>query len=117
MKDAGVGWALAKLAGSSGKNKLESAALDELAKRFGFEALGRELLALAWAAEKSLEITELTVARARHALGQSLDAILSAGGILRRHSLIQLEVAGPATAKSEIRLGIGLGARLDGAPL
>src|SRR5438093_11209601 len=123
MKDAVVGWALARISGGPGKNKLETnGALDDLVKRFGLDALGRELIALAWAAEKSLEAARaareaagptaraLTVEVARHALGQPLDAALAAGAPLRRHSLVTLDTAGPAQAQSELRLGMGLSA-------
>ena len=93
-----TGWALGGLA-RTGKNKLEAiATLDELQKRFGLDALGREVLALAWAAERSLEVARgarswrarraLTVEVARDALGQPLDAVLAPGAPLRRHALV-----------------------------
>jgi hypothetical protein len=130
MKDGLLGWALARLGRGAGKNKLEtSESLADLTQRFGLDPLAREVLALAWAAEKSLEVAQaarekagpsaraLTVEVVRDALGHPLDLVLSAGGALRRHALVTLDTAGPALATSELRLGVGVCARLDGAPL
>jgi hypothetical protein len=110
------------------KSKLDSqAGLDELQKRIGLDATARELLALVWASERSLAVARqarelsgsrgLTVEVARHALARPLDAALAAGAPLRRHALIVLDTAGPALAQSLLRLGAGVGARLEGAPL
>jgi hypothetical protein len=122
MSEGLTGWALARLNGGAGKNKLDSQpALAELQKRFGLDALGRELLALAWAVETSLEVSrragDFTVEVARQALGQPLDAALMQGAPLRRHALVTLDTAGPAAVRSKLRLGAGLAARLDGKPL
>ena len=86
-QDALLGWALARLGQGANKAKLDAIApLDELAQRFGLDACAREVVALAWAAEKSLAVAKaareaagpsaraLTVEVMRHALGQSLDA-------------------------------------------
>src|SRR5262245_35552653 len=113
MNDGLTGWALARLSGGGGKNKLDSSpALDELQKRFGLDGTGRELVALAWAVERSLEVSrqagDFTVEVARQALGQPLDAALMQGAPLRRHALVTLDTAGPAAARSKLRLGAGL---------
>jgi outer membrane biosynthesis protein TonB len=113
MKDAVTAW-------FNDKYKLDS--LDELARRFALDELAQSLLALTWAAERSLETMNriggrVTVAIVRAALGEPVDAPLAAGAPLRRHALITVDVAGPALAQSELRLGAGVGPRLEGAPL
>jgi hypothetical protein len=107
--------------------KLDS--LDELAQRFGLDELARGVLALTWAVERSLETARrareaagaaargLTVEVVRDALGQPVDAVLASGAPLRRYALITVDVAGPALATSELRLGAGVGPRLEGTPL
>ncbi len=130
MSEIPTGWALAKLSHGASKLKLDTAGpLDDLAARFGVDALGREVLALAWAAERSLEVAKkareaagssaraLTVEVVSDALGRPLDALLAAGAVLRRHALVTLDTAGPALATSELRLSVGVAARLDGKPL
>src|SRR2546423_15502866 len=97
-------------------------ALDDLTRRLGLDELARSVLALTWAAERSLETAKrvggrLTVAVLRDALEQPVDAALASGAALRRHALVVTDVAGPALAGSELRLGAGGGPRLEGTPL
>jgi hypothetical protein len=126
MRDVVTGWALARLGAGGSKSKLDPVAtLDELQKRFALDARGRELLALVWAAERSLEVAKrareamgaFTVAVAADALGQPLDDLLAQGAPLRRHALVTLDTAGPALATSVLKLGAAVGPRLDGTPL
>jgi len=56
----------------------------------------------------------LTVEVLRAAIGPAIDAALAPGQTLRRHALLVLDDAGAVSATSEVRLGAGLGARLDG---
>src|SRR6476659_748213 len=93
-------------------------ALDELARRFALDELAASILALTWAAERSLETERrVTVVVLRDALGEPVDAALASGAPLRKHALVTVDVAGPALAQSELRLAAGVGPRLEGAPL
>src|SRR5437899_2212354 len=111
------------LNGGAGKYKLDS--LQELSRFFALDPLAQEVLALTWAAERSLQVMTharetagaFTVEVVRDALRQPVDAALASGAPLRRHALLTVDAAGPALATSELRLGAGVGPRLDGAPL
>jgi hypothetical protein len=56
----------------------------------------------------------ITVEVLRAAIGPAIDAALAPGQTLRRHALLVLDDAAAVSATSEVRLGAGLGARLDG---
>ncbi len=106
-------------------------AIEIVAARFGLDPLERRLLALLYAAERSLAVSKaartlrgahahgLTVEVARQALGESaidlaIDRALAPGRRLRAHALVALETEGPSRSNDELALGCGLAARLDG---
>ncbi|MDB4969695.1 MAG: hypothetical protein JWN44_5384, partial [Myxococcales bacterium] len=118
-----VAWAQALLKGGAAHKALRLK-LDKRPSpmaRFGLDALERQIVELAWAAERSLAVADaarvkggLTVERMRGWLGDGVDRALSPNRALRRHALVAVGAGGAIAATDAVRLAPGLAARLDG---
>ena len=127
--DAVVRWALALPEGGAAREAVEErfagSPMAAVVECFGLDETERRLLELALAVERSVEAAvhvravggELNVARARSLLGdERVDGRLAPGGRLALHALLVAGDGGPVSARSIVGLGVGLAARLDGAP-